>query len=172
MRAQRDLPPFQHPGDSRKTLAENGMRISDYMNINPVRINDGSSVRQAVEIVTMTNAADLMVVGENDVFIGTLSEGDLVRKTLPDLKDLAKEMEESERLPPVFRMMAEKGEDLARQTIDDLVIREPLTLRPSQHVHRAGVIMAKYNIRNLPVVENNTLIGSFARADLCRAVIR
>ena len=63
------------------------MIVREIMNINVTRILSGATMRQAAEISAMSGAADLAVVDEANNFVGTLSEGDLMRAALPSLSD-------------------------------------------------------------------------------------
>lgn len=148
------------------------VRIGDHMNMNPTRICVGVSIRDAVEILTNSEASDLMVVDKDGKFAGTLSEGDLIRTTLPNLQELIDEMEQHAGMPKVFRILEEKGQDMARQTIDSIVIHDALAMHPEDHIHKAASTMVTRNIRRLPVVKDGELVGTISRADVCRALIR
>jgi predicted transcriptional regulator len=44
-------------------------------------------------------------------------------------------------------------------------------LAPEDEVHKAAATMAAKQIRRLPVIENDKLVGTVSRADVCRAVV-
>lgn len=148
------------------------MRVVDHMNPNPARIGDRESLREAVRIFAASQAADLMVVGSDGEFVGILSEGDVIRAALPQLDDLIEEMQAGPGLPKIFDIFADKSDELSRSSIDDLIIRNPVTLKPGDHIHRAAATMAARNIRRLPVVQEGRLVGTLSRADVCMAIIR
>ena len=64
------------------------MKIRDIMNINSIRILSGASMAEAAELAAMFNASGLFVVDEENNFLGVLSEGDMMAKTLPDMTEL------------------------------------------------------------------------------------
>lgn len=148
------------------------VRVGEHMNMNPTRICLGVSMREAVEIFTNSEASDLVVVDTDGKFVGTLSEGDLIRTTLPNLQELIEEMEQHAGMPRVFRLLEEKGQDLARRSIDSIVIRDAVAMHPDDHIHKAASTMVSRNIRRLPVVKDGELVGTISRADVCRALIR
>ena len=145
------------------------MIVRDIMNINVTRIPIGATLRQAAEISAMSSAADLAVVDEANNFVGTLSEGDLMRAALPSLSDA---LAGGGTLSGGYDLIEEKAQEIAGNPIDPHVIRDPITLSPGDPVHKAAALMTAKQIRRLPVVEGGKLVGTVARADICRAVFR
>ncbi len=143
-------------------------RIKDVMRIPAVRIHLDSDIHHAAEVVAWSGVSDLMVVDDDDKFIGVLSEGDILRATLPDIDEI---VDEGGTLEDAFRIFIEKGEQLARLPIAPLIIREPIVLNPENHVAQAATILVQMQIRLLPVVKDGILVGTVSRADVCRAVV-
>lgn len=143
------------------------MLIRDIMNINAIRVRAGTTVRQAAEILAATSASDLAVVDENNGFVGVVSEGDLMRAVLPKMTEV---IEAGGTLQDTYDIFQEKGRSLRDRPVDGLMIKKPYTLSPGDTVHKAAAMMARDNIRRLPVVENGVLVGTVSRADVCRAV--
>ncbi len=145
------------------------MLIRDIMSLNATRIGVGSDMQRAAEIVSLTGASDLMVVDDANHFVGVLSEGDLIRATLPRFDEI---MSTSGSLNEALEIFVDKGKTLARQSIDDLIIRDPVVMRPDDKILKAASIMISKQIRRLPVVDvNGKLVGTVSRADVCRAVL-
>jgi CBS domain-containing protein len=109
-----------------------------------------------------------MVVDELNTFVGILSEGDILRAALPDLDEIRAQ---GGSLADAFGVFVQKGQALAYRPILPLVIREPIVLSPDDHVTAAAVILVDKMIRRLPVVADGKLVGTLARADVCRAVV-
>ena len=65
----------------------------------------------------------------------------------------------------VVRAIAEQR-DLARTTVDEIASHEPVTVGPDQDLNEALELMATYQVRRLPVVEDGRLVGMLAQADL------
>jgi CBS domain-containing protein len=143
------------------------MLIRDVMSINATRIRAGSSLRQAADIVGMSSASDIAVVDDDNNFLGVLSEGDMMRATLPQLTEV---LEAGGHLDDSYSLFEEKGHSIADQPIETIMIRRPLVLTPNDNLHRAATLMASRDIRRLPVVEGGKLVGTVSRADVCRAV--
>jgi len=60
---------------------------------------------------------------------------------------------------------------LINQPISRFVIYDAITLKPEDELLKSAVVMAKKNIRRLPVVQDKLFIGTVSRADICRAIL-
>lgn len=99
---------------------------------------------------------------------GSLSEEDVVRAMLPSFGDVTAG---GGTLADAFRIFLERGRTLANRVIDPLVVRDAATVRPTDELARAAIVMIDRGIRRLPVIDDGALVGTLSRADLCRAVI-
>jgi CBS domain-containing protein len=145
------------------------MKIHDLMNVNATRIRAGATVRQAAEVLSGTQASDLMVVDDDNGFVGVLSEGDLIRAALPRYDEILSAGGGS--LSDAFETFVDNGRALADGSIARLVIKAPITISPGEDVLKAAGTMISHQIRRLPVVADGKLVGTVSRADICRAVL-
>ena len=143
-------------------------QIKDVMRVRTARIRQDSDIRHAAEIVALSGVSDLMVVDDEDKFIGVISEGDILRTALPDIDEI---LDEGGTLEDAFQIFLDKGKQLAELPITPLIIREPIVLDPENHVAQAATILVDKQIRLLPVVQDSKLVGTISRADVCRAVV-
>jgi predicted transcriptional regulator len=143
-------------------------QIKDVMRVRTARIRQDSDIRHAAEIVALSGVSDLMVVDDEDTFIGVLSEGDILRTALPDIDEI---LDEGGTLEDAFQIFLDKGKQLSELPIAPLIIREPIVLDPENHVAQAATILVDKQIRLLPVVQDSKLVGTISRADVCRAVV-
>ena len=144
------------------------LQIRDVMTVRTARIRHDSSILHAAEIVAWSGVSDLMVVDDNDNFVGVLSEGDILRTALPDIDEI---LDEGGTLDDAFQIFLDKGKELTELPIAPLVIREPIVLDPENHVAQAAATLVQKQIRSLPVVEDSKLVGTVSRADVWRAVV-
>lgn len=143
------------------------MRVGDIMTTSPAQIDMGADLREAALLVALTRVGDLMVL-DGAVLVGVLSEGDILRAALPELAEI---LAQGGSLDDGFAAFLAKGRGLAGRPIAPLVIREPITLRPDDHVAAAATILLTRQVQRLPVVDGDRLVGIVSRADLCRAVV-
>lgn len=142
--------------------------VKGIMNNQAARIRDNSNLRHAAELVALSGVGDLMVIDQDGVFIGVLSEGDILRAALPNFDEI---LAEGGTLLDAYRLFLRKGQELSERPIMPLVIRNPLVLHPDDHVARAATVLINLQIRRLPVVENGRLVGTVSRANVCQAVV-
>jgi CBS domain-containing protein len=142
--------------------------VRDVMTSFPAYIRVGSDIRRAAEVISVSEVGQLMVVDHDGGFVGALSEEDLVRAMLPGFDDVTAA---GGSLADAFALFLQRGRDLADRSIDPLVDRETTTVRTTDELARAAVVMLDRGIRRLPVVDDGRLVGTLSRADLCRAVI-
>ena len=144
------------------------MIIRDIMNINAIKIMAGASMAEAADLAAASNASGLFVVDEQNNFIGVLSEGDMMAKTLPDIAEL---MDSSGGIRDSQDIFSEKGRQLGKSSIDEHLVRNVLTLDPDDPVIKAATTMAMKKMRRLPVVKDGKLLGTISRGDICKAVL-
>jgi CBS domain-containing protein len=142
--------------------------VSDVMTAFPANIRLGATIRRAAEVIAVSEVGVLLVLDHDARFVGILSEEDLVRAMLPGFDDVTTA---GGTLTDAFRLFVERGRVLADRPIDPLVVRNTATVRSTDELARAAVVMIDRGIRRLPVVDDGKLVGTLSRADLCRAVI-
>jgi CBS domain-containing protein len=142
--------------------------VRDVMNVNPARIAARSTMREAAEMVSLSQASDLAVVDDAGRFVGIVAEGDLIRAALPKFDEV---VAGGGSVAEAFELFLLNGKDLAGQPIDRVVIREPIEIHPDDDLMKVAVVMVSRNIRRLHVVDNERLAGSISRVDICRAVL-
>lgn len=143
-------------------------QVKDFMTVRTTRIRHNSSIQHAAEIVALSHASYLMVVDDDDIFLGVLSEGDILRTALPDIDEI---LEEGGSLDDAFDIFLRKGRELSDLPITPLVIEEPIIVAPDDHVAKAATVLLNRQIQLLPVVKAGKLIGTISRADVCRAIV-
>ncbi|MBN9386704.1 MAG: CBS domain-containing protein [Chloroflexi bacterium] len=144
------------------------MLVRELMTIYPVYIFENSDVRHAAEVISLAEISEIMVVDSNHNLIGVVAEGDLLRRIMPDVEEI---IAAGGTLSHAFTLFVEKGAQLAADPISHLVIRDPISVKPTDEVAQVATIMLQKQIRRLPVVDNKRLVGSISRSDICRAVI-
>jgi CBS domain-containing protein len=142
--------------------------VQGIMETRVARIRADANLHQAAEIVAMSGVSDLMVMDHAGRFVGVLSEGDILRAALPDFDEI---VEEGGTLAEAYQVFLRKGRALSEKPITPLIIREPITLHPDDHVAKAAAVLIGKQIRRLPVVREGRLLGTVSRANICEAVV-
>lgn len=144
------------------------LRVKGIMETRVARIRESSNLHQAAEIVAMSGVGDLMVVSQEGDFVGVLSEGDILRAALPNFDEI---LEGGGALRDAYAVFLRKGRELSLKPIAPLVIREPISLHPDDHVAKAAAVLIGKQIGRLPVLKDGRLIGTVSRANICEAVV-
>jgi CBS domain-containing protein len=118
--------------------------IRDIMTPNPRTVESNASVVEAAKIMR-----------DEDVGIVPVVEGDRLVGTVTD-RDIA------------IRVVAE-GRNPDSTTLGEIASRELVTIDPQQELDEALRLMARHQVRRLPVVEEDgKLVGVVAQADIAR----
>ena len=121
-----------------------GQSIKDVMTSNPCSIDADKSVAYAAKMLRDEDVGAAPIV-EGDKLIGMLTDRDIA-----------------------IRVVAE-GRDPDQVTVRDVASKQVVTIDPQQDLDEALRIMAKHQVRRLPVVEEDgKLVGVVAQADVAR----
>ncbi|RHW26102.1 CBS domain-containing protein [Nocardioides immobilis] len=154
--------------DEDMSHTSSALRVRDVMNTKTARIHLGRPMALAAEILVLTQASDLIVIDDDDRFVGVLPEGDLLHAIMPDFDGL---MESGASLTRGFEVFLSSGSSYADQPIDSLVIRGSIMLRPDDELLKAATVMITKGIRRLAVVDGERFVGSVSRADICWGIL-
>jgi CBS domain-containing protein len=118
--------------------------VSEAMTSNPCTIDATKSVAYAAKMMR-----------DEDVGVAPIVEGQKLVGVLTD-RDVA------------IRVVAE-GRDPQSTTVTEVASKEVVTVDPQQDLDEALRLMAKHQVRRLPVVEEDgRLVGVLAQADVAR----
>jgi CBS domain-containing protein len=115
--------------------------VRDRMTSQPTTIERSRPVTDAARLMRDNNVGSLPVV-EDGRLIGMITDRDIV-----------------------VRVVAE-GRDLDSATVADAYSDQPVTVEPEQDLDEALTLMARYQVRRLPVTEGDRLVGMLAQADV------
>jgi CBS domain-containing protein len=118
--------------------------IRDVMTANPSSLGSGSNVIEAARLMRDVDAGIIPVV-EGDKLIGTVTDRDIA-----------------------IRVVAE-GKDPEKTTVGEIASRDLVTIDPQQDLDEALRLMARHQVRRLPVVEEDgKLVGIVAQKDIAQ----
>jgi CBS domain-containing protein len=121
-----------------------GQSIRDLMTKNPRTVSPDQPVVDAAKIMRDEDAGVVPIV-EGDHLIGVLTDRDVA-----------------------IRIVAE-GKDPRSTTVRDCASKDLVTVDPQQDLEEALRLMAKHQVRRLPVVEEDgKLVGIVAQADVAK----
>src|SRR5205807_571005 len=104
-----------------------------------------------------SNATELMVVDDEGMFVGVLSALDILSAAMPDVESITAEGGTVETAMDLF---VQKGMTLSETPIEPVVVPDPITVRPEDHIGVAVTVFIDKRIRMLPVVDDGRLVGT------------
>jgi CBS domain-containing protein len=121
-----------------------GQKVRDVMTSNPQTIAPHSPVTEAARIMKQADTGIVPVV-EGDRLVGTITDRDIA-----------------------IRVVAE-SRDPQGTKVDEIASREIVTVDPDQDLDEALKLMARHQVRRLPVVEEDGRpVGMLSQADVAR----
>lgn len=117
------------------------MKLSDVMTRQVFSLSSNSSIREVADEMKRLNVGAIPIV-ENNKPVGIITDRDIVLRTISQNKD----------------PLSVKAGDIMST---DLVFGSP-----DMDVDDAAALMSRYQIRRLPIVENDKLIGIVSLGDL------
>jgi len=120
-----------------------GKKIREAMTPNPETIDVSAQIVEAAKRMKEADAG-MIPVTENGKLAGTVTDRDIA-----------------------VRVVAE-GRDPQSCTVGEIASRDVVTVEPDQDLSEALEMMARHQVRRLPVVEGDRLVGVLAQADVAR----
>jgi CBS domain-containing protein len=118
-------------------------QIREVMTAQPKSCGRDASVRDAAKLMAKEDVGPIPVV-DGDRLVGLVTDRDLV-----------------------LRVLAE-GRDPESTTVGEIASSDVVTVSPDEDLDRALKLLAQHQVRRLPVVENERLVGIVAQADIAR----
>lgn len=131
--------------------------VSDVMTENLITLRPSDSLRTAREIMQKARIRHLPVVAApNGVFVGLLSQRDILKATVSHLADVQTDVREQiEAGIPVSEIMS----------------TNMLTVTPDMPLRRAGELLLTHKIGCLPVLEHGHLRGILTESDFVKTCL-
>ncbi|HHW00025.1 MAG TPA: CBS domain-containing protein [Clostridiaceae bacterium] len=117
------------------------MKVKDIMTKNVAYVNPMSTVVDAARLMQKHNVGSIPVCDQNGV-VGIVTDRDIVVRNVAH------------------------GNNPQSTTVKDVMTSQVVTATPDMDVKDVSEIMAKQQVRRLPVVENNMLVGIVALGDV------
>lgn len=125
------------------------MKVRDLMTYPIVMVDPKTIVKEALQMMVNGNKGSVLVAREG----------------------LLKEVEGIVTTSEIFRQIFAKGFDLEQTMVSEIMTPAPLiTIDPNASTKKAAKRMRENNIRRLPVVESDTLVGIITSKDLLECV--
>lgn len=119
-----------------------GFRVHDCMTTKPVVVKPSTTIQEIAAVMDKNHVGSILVE-ENGEVLGIVSEQDIVRKAV------------SKKMDPATK-------------VSEIMEKKLITIDPSKDIYEAITIMRDYNIRHLPVMDNEVLTGLITSKDILK----
>jgi len=133
------------------------VRIREIMSSPAVVVPPELPVKEAAAVLDDRGFTCLPVVTGDSRLVGVVSEGELL----------------ADRFPPDPRLpLGEREDRRPGQVVSDVMVRDVLVAHPQEGVADLLTVLRAADVRSLPVVEDDAVVGVVTYRDLVRALAR
>lgn len=116
------------------------MKLKDIMSANVAKVDSNDSIEKAAQLMKQYNVGSIPVCKNNSV-VGIVTDRDIAVRSVA---------------------IGQSSE----QTVNEVMTQNPVTGSPDMDVHDAVSVMGHKQIRRLPIVDNNSLVGMVSLGDI------
>ena len=117
------------------------MLVKDIMSKDTVSLNAEDSIERAAQLMKQFNVGSIPVCSQEKL-VGIVTDRDITLKSVA------------------------AGLNANQQKISDVMTSNPVTGSPDMDIHDAARIMSEQQIRRLPIIQNNNLVGIVSLGDI------
>jgi CBS domain-containing protein len=144
------------------------VKVKDFMTRQVVTIVPEASILEAARLMLENKISGLPVVTDGGRVVGIVSEHDLLRGGNSDVQT---ERSHWLRLMIERVNLADESARFQERMVREVMTPDPLTITETAPLEEAGRQIGESDIKRLPVLRDNKLVGIIARADIVRAII-
>lgn len=142
------------------------MLVSDIMTRSPRTVSPDTKLQEVASIMCLYRIPALPVVDVDGKLVGNISEMDLLKSLFPTMEDIMT----GDAAQEIERMMSNYSTSM-EQRVGDMMIKNPVTVSPDQHVLKATAKMTSNRFRRIPVTDSDgKLVGVMSLGDVHKAV--
>jgi CBS domain-containing protein len=135
------------------------MLVRELMSRDVVTVEPSCPLEQAIQRLDAYDITAMPVVDEHGRVVGVLSEADVLRDMV--LTD-----------PRAHERPVQVSSAVASRRVGEVMSTMPLTVAPESDLAEAVALLVETQVKSLPVVSHDRLVGVLSRRDLVRALAR
>ncbi len=143
------------------------MIVADVMTTEVAAVEPGTSLAEAAGWMVRHSVSGLPVLDPEGKLIGILTEGDLLHR--PELGTCGRQAGWMRGMLRAETLAAEYAHTHGRH-VGDVMTRNPTFVRPDLPLAKAAELMRQKQVKRLPVVRDDSLVGMLCRFDILRAL--
>jgi CBS domain-containing protein len=143
------------------------MRAHQIMTRSVISVTPDTTIVEAANIMLQRHVSGLPVVDETGKLVGVVSEGDFIRRS-----EIGTQRKRGRWLKFILGPGKSAGDFIHEhgRKISDVMTTSPMTITEDTALAEIADIMEQNNIKRLPVVRGDKIVGIVSRANLLQAV--
>lgn len=142
------------------------MLVRDIMTRSPRTVSPDTRLQEVASIMCLYRIPALPVIDDDGELVGNVSEMDLLRNLFPSMEDImtGSAVLEIEKMMPNYSASMQ-------QRVSSIMVKNPVSVSPEQHVLKAAAKMTSHRFRRIPVTDqDNKLVGVMSLGDVHKAI--
>src|SRR5262245_24321521 len=146
------------------------MRVYDIMTWGVISVEADASITRAAQLMLENGIGALAVVDANGRLSGIVTEGDIVRR--------CGELSTQVQLPQWLRLVCEDtppasvSRHACNRKVRQVMTPDPITVSGEARLDEVVTLFDQYQIKRLPVVDHQELLGIVSRKSLLRSLVK
>ena len=133
--------------------------VADYMQQPAITIPTTATLREAVELMIQKKTNGLVVLDGLDRVVGIVSNWDVIQHISPTYDE--------EKGGPNDEVFVEHIKTVAEDPVTKIMTSRVQTIKPTDSILEANLLLSEFRIRQLPVVDkNDNLVGYINLTDI------
>jgi len=144
------------------------VNVSDVMTRRVISVSPEATILEAIELMVKHHISGLPVINDKGTLVGIVTEGDFLRRS-----EIGTERLRSRWLDAFFGP-GEAAKDYVRShgwKVQEVMTRDPMTVPENAALDEVVEVMERRNIKRLPIMRRNKVVGIVSRANLMLALV-
>ena len=142
------------------------MLVRDIMTRTPRTVSPDAKLQEVASIMCLYRIPAIPVVDKDGKLVGNISEMDLLKNLFPTTEDIMA----GDAVLEIERMMPNYSASMGHR-VSDMMVKNPISVSPEQHVLKAAAKMTSHRFRRIPVTDGDgRLVGVMSLGDVHKAV--
>jgi len=138
------------------------MKVSDLMTKNFLAVGPETPICKVQSLLIRYHLNDVLVTDSENKLLGIVTYSDICCNLLPDYDELMKDS--SYFLNP--ELIEDRLVDIMNLPVKEIMTTNVIKTEPDAFAIKAGALMTAKKIKQLPVIDNNRLVGVISRTDI------
>lgn len=149
----------------------NSMEAKDFMSTKLISCKEQNTVEDAAKLMTENGLSIIPIVDENQKLLGIVTESDFIGKeaniphALASIKQLFGNIFYFDKIEPIYNKAK-------KYPLSQVMTKNPTTVTPNTSLTNIVNLMISHNLKRLPVIDQDKLVGIITRKDLIKAFLK